>query len=54
MVNRENSYTRSHQGHDKVLVQRVRFPEYGEVEEHDREEFAGFGKDEGYIVDVRE
>ena len=54
MVNRENGYTGRHQGHDKVFVKRVRFPEYGQVEEHDREELARFGKDKCYIIDVSE
>ena len=38
----------------EVFVERVGFPEDGEVEEHDGEEFAGFGEDEGYVVDVGE
>ena len=54
MVNSENGHACSHQGHDKIFVERVGFPEYGEVEKHDGEELARFGKDECYIVDVSE
>ncbi len=39
---------------DEIFVEGVRFAEDGEVEEHDGEEFAGFGEDEGDVVDVGE
>lgn len=42
-----------HKSNDKVFVQRVTFAEDGEVQEHYREELAGFGEDEGNVVDVR-
>ena len=54
MVDGENGHSRGHQGHDKVFIERVRFPEYREVEEHDGKELARFGKDERYIIDVSE
>ena len=40
MVDCENGHTRSHERHDKVFVEGVGFPEYGEVEEHDGKELA--------------
>ena len=54
MVDCENGHACSYQGHDKVLVERVGFPEYREMEEHDGKEFARFGKDECDIIDVSE
>ena len=39
---------------DEVFVEGVAFAEDGQVEEHYREELAGFGEDEGDIVDVRQ
>ena len=54
MVDCENGHTCSDQGHDKVFVQRIGFPEYGEVEEHDGKELARFGKNKCYIIDVSE
>lgn len=54
MIDGENSYAHSHEGHDKVFVEGVGFPEYGEVEKHDRKKLARFGKDECYIIDVSE
>lgn len=37
---------------DEVFVQGVALLEDCEVQKHDGEEFAGFGEDEGYVVDV--
>ena len=54
MVDCENGHARSYQGHDKVFVEGVGLPEYGEVEEHDGKELARFGEDECYIVNVSE
>lgn len=38
--------------YDEVFVQRVAFPEDGDVEEHDRQQFAALGEDEGDVVDM--
>ena len=54
MVKGEDCDSGGYERYDKVFIERVGFPEDGEVEEHDGEEFAGFGEDEGYIVDVGE
>lgn len=54
MVECEYCDSGGHERYDEVFVERIGFPEDGEVEEHDREEFAGFGEDEGYVVDVGE
>ena len=40
--------------YDEVFVERVAFSEDCQVQEHYGEEFAGFGEDEGYVVDVGE
>lgn len=40
MIDCENGHAHSHQGHDEVFVERVGFPEYGEVEKHDGKELA--------------
>ena len=40
--------------YNEVFVQGVALAEDGEMEEHDREEFARFGKDKGNVVDVRQ
>lgn len=39
---------------DEVFVKRVAFAEDGQVEEHYREELAGFGEDVGYVIYVGE
>ena len=39
---------------DNVFVQRVRFPEQRDVEEHHRQKLARLGEDESDIVDVRQ
>ena len=54
MVDGENGHTHSDEGHNKVFVERVGFPEYSEVEEHDGKKLARFGKDECYVIDVSE
>ena len=54
MVKREYCDSSGYERYDEVFVERVGFPEDGEVEEHDGEEFAGFGENEGYVVDVGE
>lgn len=41
-----------YEGHNKVFVERIAFAEDGEVQEHDWEKLAGFGKDEGNVVDM--
>lgn len=40
--------------HDEVLVQRVALAENGDVEEHDGQQLAALGQQEGDVVDVRE
>ena len=40
MVDCKYSHARGHQGHDKVFVERVGFPEYGEMKEHDGKKLA--------------
>ena len=37
---------------NEVFVERVGAAEESDVEEHDGEELAGFGQDEGQVVDV--
>lgn len=54
MVDGENGHANSHEGHDKVFVERVGFPEDGKVEEHDGKKLARFGKDKCDIIDVSE
>lgn len=39
---------------DKIFVQRIALPEYGEMEKHDGKKLAGFCKDEGDVVDMGE
>lgn len=52
MVECEDGYSGCDRGDNGVLVEGIRAAEDGEVEEHDGEKFAGFGKDEGDVVDV--
>ncbi len=40
MVDSENGHTHGHKRHNKIFVERVGFPKYGEVEEHDRKQLA--------------
>ena len=54
MIDGENGHPHSHEGHDKVFVERIGFPEYGKVEKHDGKQLARFGKDECYVIDVSE
>ncbi len=54
MIERKHCHAGSHERDDEIFVKRVRLSEDGEVQEHDREEFAGFGEYESYIVDVGE
>ena len=51
---REDRHARRHQRDDDVLVQRVRPPEERHVQEHDGQQLARLGEDEGHVVDVRE
>lgn len=39
---------------DEVFVERIAFAEDCQMQEHDGEELAGFGENEGDIVDVSE
>lgn len=54
MVDCEYCDSGGDEGHDEIFVQGIGFSKDGQVEEHDGEEFAGFGEDEGYVVDVGE
>ena len=53
-MKRKRCHAQGHQQHHAILVQRIAFPKDGEMEEHDGQEFARFGEDEGKIVDVPE
>lgn len=48
----EHRHARRDRRDDEVFVQRVAFPEDGDVEKHDRQEFAALGEDEGDVVDM--
>lgn len=50
----KNGYSSCYCKYNEVFVERVSFPEYSDVEKHYWKEFAGFGEDEGYIVDMGE
>ena len=54
MVECEDCDAGGDESHHEVFVEGVGFSEDGEVEEHNGQELAGFGEDEGYIVDVVE
>ena len=54
MVDGENGHAHRHEGYHKVFIERIRFPEYGEVEEHNRKKLARFGKNKCDIIDVSE
>lgn len=54
MVECEYCYASGHQRYHEIFVEGVRFPEDSEMQEHDGKELAGFGEDEGYVVDVGE
>lgn len=53
-VQGEDGNASSDKGHDSVLVDWVFPAEEGHVQEHDGEEFAGFGEDVGDVVNVAE
>ena len=50
----EYRYAGGYKEDDEIFVQRIAFSENGEVQKHDREELAGFGEDEGDVVDMGE
>ena len=50
----EDGHASGHERNDEVLVERVAFAEDSQMQEHDGEELAGLGEDEGDIVDVSE
>lgn len=54
MVEGECGDSECDQENDTVLVQGVSLAENGQVEEHDGQELARFGEDEGEVIDVRE
>lgn len=54
MVESEDGDAGGHKRNHEVFVERVAFAEDCQMQEHDGEELAGFGKDEGDIVDVSE
>ena len=53
-VQREDGNAGRHGGHDEVLVERVAAAEEGDVKEHDGEQLAALGEQEGDVVDVSE
>lgn len=53
-VQREDGNASCHRRNDEVLVEGISLAEDGDVEEHDREEFAALCEEEGDVVDVRE
>lgn len=53
-VQGEDGNAGSDKGHDSVLVDWIFPAEEGHVQEHDGEEFAGFGEDVGDVVNVAE
>lgn len=53
-VQGEDGDARRHGRDDEVLVQRVALAEDGDVEEHDGEQLAALGEQEGDVVEVRE
>lgn len=54
MVDCEDCDSRGYKRYDEVFVEGVGLSKDGEVKEHYGEELAGFGEDEGYVVDVGE
>lgn len=52
-VEGEDGNAECHGGHDQVLVDGIALPEDCNVEEHDGEELAALGQQEGDVVDVR-
>ena len=52
MVDGEDGHAHGHKGHHKVFIERVRFPEYGKMEEHNGKELARLGENERYIINV--
>lgn len=52
MVEGEDCDSCGYESDDEIFVEGVGFAEDGQVEEHDGEELAGFGEDEGDVVDV--
>lgn len=54
MVQGEDGHAGRDQSHNGVFVQWVSLAENGQMQEHDRQQFAGFGEDVGDVVDVCE
>ena len=54
MVEGEEGDAGGNEGDDAIFIERVGFAEDGELEEHDGEELARFGEEEGDVVDVGE
>lgn len=53
-VQREHRHARRHGGHNQILVQRIPALEDGDVQQHDGEQLAALGEQEGDVVDVGE
>lgn len=53
-VQREDGDAGRYGRHDHVLVQRVALAEDGDVQEHDGQQLAALGEQEGNVIDVRE
>lgn len=54
MVEGEDGDAGGNERNNEVFVKRVAFAEDGQMQEHDGEKLAGFGEDEGYVVNVSE
>ena len=54
MVQGEGGNSQGDQEDDSVLIQGVSLPEDSQVQEHDRQQLARLGKDEGEVIDVRQ
>lgn len=54
VVEGEDGDAGGNERNDEVFVERVAFAEDGQMQEHDGEKLAGFGEDEGDVVNVSE
>lgn len=54
MVQSERGHTQGNHEDNTVLIQRVLLAEDRQVEKHDGKKLAGFGEDEGKVVDMRQ
>lgn len=54
MVEGEDGDAGGNERNDEIFVERVALAEDGQMQKHDGQKLAGFGEDEGDIVDVRQ